>query len=103
MDPSNPMNDIAQAFSHFTYAASKKKMLIIDIQGVGLKLTDPSILSTNQEEFGITNSGKLGINSFFDNHVCNHICSKLITSDDKLQDSPLLLGSKMFLKRPKKC
>ena len=70
-------------------------MMVIDIQGVGNQLTDPSLLSINGQEFGLGNTAKDGMDNFFTTHKCNHICSKLITDKDQLQQQPQLLASQM--------
>jgi len=48
---------VPQAFSHFTWEASKHKLLICDIQGVGDYYTDPQILSADGHGFGQGNCG----------------------------------------------
>ena len=63
-----------QAFSHFTYEASKEKLLVCDIQGVGDLYTDPQIHCYDEEAFGKGNMGKRGIDKFLSTHRCNPIC-----------------------------
>jgi myosin-heavy-chain kinase len=93
-DENTALNDLMSSFSHFTYVASKKKLLVVDLQGVGHKLTDPTILSVDETEFGLGNVGNEGITNFFEKHKCNQLCSKLITADDKLKEKPQLLPSR---------
>ncbi|EKX46110.1 hypothetical protein GUITHDRAFT_70870 [Guillardia theta CCMP2712] len=57
-----------QAFSHYTWEASGKKLLICDIQGVGDYYTDPQIHSIDGEGFGSGNMGPEGIRRFFLTH-----------------------------------
>jgi len=67
-----------QAFAHFTYQASKGKLLVVDIQGVNDVYTDPQIHTTeNVKSFGRGNLGQKGINHFLRNHQCNKLCEFL--------------------------
>ena len=75
---------VAQAFSHWTWVASEKSLLICDLQGVfqtsegekKWKFTDPAIHSASQR-FGQTDLGPQGINAFFYYHICNGFCRHL--------------------------
>ena len=83
------VEDILQAFSHFTNKhmlslPSSEQGVVVDIQGVQLgctgtfTLTDPAIHCTSHSRhFGDTNMGQQGINSFFKNHSCSTYCHKL--------------------------
>eukprot|EP00281_Chroomonas_sp_CCMP1168_P022226 CAMPEP_0206234770 /NCGR_PEP_ID=MMETSP0047_2-20121206/12770_1 /ASSEMBLY_ACC=CAM_ASM_000192 /TAXON_ID=195065 /ORGANISM="Chroomonas mesostigmatica_cf, Strain CCMP1168" /LENGTH=654 /DNA_ID=CAMNT_0053658883 /DNA_START=38 /DNA_END=1999 /DNA_ORIENTATION=- len=53
------------AFSHFTYVMSGGKRIIVDLQGVGDLWTDPQIHCTTNEDFGIGNTGIVGMAKFF--------------------------------------
>lgn len=66
-----------QAFSHFTFEASRHRILICDIQGVNDKYTDPQVHSLNESEFGKGNLGHDGFSRFLDTHRCNAICRYL--------------------------
>lgn len=77
---------VAQAFSHWTWAVSEKSLLICDLQGVfqtseggkKWKFTDPAIHSAaGTQHFGQTDLGPRGINAFFYYHVCNEFCRHL--------------------------
>lgn len=72
-------NQMAQAFSHFTFERSRGKLLVSDIQGVGHVLTDPAIHTADPQRFKLTdtNLGKEGFKFFFSTHKCNHICTRL--------------------------
>lgn len=84
--------DVAQAFSHFSYVHSGKKMLICDLQGVYdrsgqvFNFTDPVIhyhdakkeSKRNRGVYGRTDMGQKGIQNFFRTHECNCLCD-LIT------------------------
>jgi len=63
-----------QAFAHFTYEASKRQVLICDIQGVGDMYTDPQIHSIDSQGFGKGNMGRRGFEKFLATHQCNAIC-----------------------------
>lgn len=74
-----------QAFSHYSWEMSGKKLVICDLQGVKLApefgcrviLTDPAIHTTNVLCHGSTNLGQRGIERFFRMHKCNDICYAL--------------------------
>lgn len=97
------LSDIPQAFSHFTYRHSRKKLLVCDLQGVldetttpssppVFELTDPVIhyrSSTGRERvFGRTDRGIQGIKNFFRTHKCNSLCNML------KKPLPIVLGPK---------
>jgi hypothetical protein len=77
------------AFSHFTHYASKRKMLVCDLQGELDKtatpatfwLTDPVIhyksQSGRKHVYGRTDRGATGVSEFFSSHVCNDVCRAL--------------------------
>lgn len=79
-------NEVAQAFSHFSYHFSRKQALICDLQGVYdkasnmFKFTDPVIHYHNarkdcrKSRYGRTDMGQRGIDSFFKSHKCNDLC-----------------------------
>lgn len=76
VDTTDPL---PQAFSHFTWEASGRKLLICDIQGVGDVYTDPSICSMADNEgdcFGSSDRGPDAIRKFFKTHKCNEACAK---------------------------
>ncbi|KAL7462090.1 hypothetical protein ACHAXS_002491, partial [Conticribra weissflogii] len=73
------IQDIPQAFSHYTYLASRRKFLVCDLQGVldqnshhpKFELTDPAIhykSKTKRTDFGRTDRGEDGIQDFLRNH-----------------------------------
>jgi hypothetical protein len=77
------------AFSHFTYEASDKEILICDIQGVNDLYTDPQIHNREGIGFGKGNMGERGFERFLATHRCNHICRylKLPSINAKLIDA----------------
>ncbi|EPY17251.1 hypothetical protein STCU_10726 [Strigomonas culicis] len=66
-----------QAFSHYTYHASRHQLMIVDIQGVDDIYTDPQILSPDGEGYGRGNLGMKGIRRFLESHRCNSVCKAL--------------------------
>lgn len=83
-----------QAFSHYTYDKSKKKLMVVDLQGVYEEyddgtsryvLTDPVIHKRKLGErkqlaswtFGRTDRGEKGMRAFFETHECNEVCRLL--------------------------
>jgi len=66
-----------QAYSHFSWEASKHTMLVVDIQGVGDLWTDPRIHSNVGKKFGIGDKGIDGISRFVQSHKCNSVCIKM--------------------------
>lgn len=82
--------EVAQAFSHFSYAFTKKTRLICDLQGEFdeatslFKFTDPVIhyhnclKENNTKVYGRSDKGRRGIQAFFASHKCNALC-RLVT------------------------
>eukprot|EP01127_Copromyxa_protea_P020477 TRINITY_DN6868_c1_g1_i1.p1 TRINITY_DN6868_c1_g1~~TRINITY_DN6868_c1_g1_i1.p1 ORF type:complete len:290 (-),score=54.65 TRINITY_DN6868_c1_g1_i1:5-874(-) len=70
-------NFIAQAFTHFSYEFSGKRSMVCDIQGVGLKFTDPQIHSVDKE-FGRGDLGQEGFEQFMASHKCNEFCRAVL-------------------------
>ncbi|CAM9600243.1 unnamed protein product [Ectocarpus sp. 4 AP-2014] len=82
-----------QAFSHFSYWQTRRRMLVCDLQGVlsssapgedragVFELTDPIIhyrsKSGRTQVYGKTDLGKSGMNKFFETHRCNDVCRLL--------------------------
>jgi len=86
-----------QAFSHFTYEASGEEILICDVQGVNDIYTDPQFhtrLGLDDMRFGSGNLGKIGIDGFFNKHVCNSICQYLKLKRRNTRQLNILDGTK---------
>ena len=71
---------LAEILTHFSYVKSKKKLLLVDIQGTGYKLFDPEI-ATSDGSFDVENlmfcMGYLStvtIDDFFNERKCNDFC-----------------------------
>ena len=78
-----------QAFTHFTYLHTNKKVMVCDLQGIyntdtvppRFELSDPAIHYASKKGrvmvFGRTDKGKEGIQLFFNTHKCNSVCKYL--------------------------
>lgn len=84
------------SFSHWTYCATNKYLLVSDLQGFIIKsknlqpdeflLTDPAILCPqNMNRFSVTNLGIKAVEEFFKKHRCNSFCIALKLQKHKLQ------------------
>ncbi|KAF5831211.1 hypothetical protein DUNSADRAFT_13448 [Dunaliella salina] len=74
--------EVLEAFCHWTYEASDRTLMVMDLQGLKLRdgsllLTDPALHHRDMSMFGDTNLGYQGQLSFMQNHHCNGICKKL--------------------------
>ena len=72
---------LAESLTHFSYVKSKKKLLLVDIQGTGYKLFDPEIATSDGSfdddenlKFCIGNLSTATIDKFFNEHTCNDFC-----------------------------
>ena len=86
---SNPDYKLPNFFSHYSWALSKGRHLVCDLQGHRGRENGPKLLDTNSHDyylftdpvvcslpqsFGCTDMGMEGIKKFFWNHKCNWIC-----------------------------
>jgi hypothetical protein len=94
------VEDIPQAFSHFTYKVSKGELMVVDLQGILKRepdgrrefvLTDPAIHSRRHRRredsqhqqqptlgpLGRTDQGERGLRAFWQSHVCSDACRLL--------------------------
>ena len=69
------------AFSHYTWEASNRSILVCDIQGVLDMYTDPQVHTGSGEGFGQGNLGLDGIHRFLGTHICNDVCRKVVRTD----------------------
>lgn len=71
------MNACMQALSHFSYHASRRAILLCDLQGAVYRdrvvLTDPVVHSLDRR-YGPTDMGSRGMSTFFHHHKCNLFC-----------------------------
>ena len=75
-----------EALAHFSYDVSKRKVLLVDIQGIGYRLYDSEIASTDlmtkeidgdKLNFCMGNPFNKGYNTFCVQHQCNKYCKAL--------------------------
>lgn len=85
--PDDHVNRLAQAFSHFTFERSWGDLMVVDLQGVGTQLTDPSIHTRDEQRFKlcVTNMYAEGFKCFFASHHCNSVCRELGLESDRSQ------------------
>ena len=79
-----PYFDLLQAFTHYTWIKSRKRLIICNHQGFKermkrrLTLIDPTIHTVESEsKYGQQDVGKDGIKAFFDGHKCSTICEQM--------------------------
>lgn len=84
VDPTDEMAQKAECLTHFTYERSKKKLMLVDIQGSGYYLFDPEIASTDLLDEGdkqylycTGNLSKVAISTFVKEHTCSLFCNLL--------------------------
>lgn len=76
-------NDIVQAVSHFSYAWSKERFLICNLQGgiderkKTIVLSHPFIITRQGQIFGCGDSGLEGMLKFLKAHRCTPFCERL--------------------------
>jgi hypothetical protein len=82
------IDEIPQAFSHFTFRYTKRKLLVCDLQGVltetprpMFEFTDPVIHyrsgTGRSSVFGRTDLGHRDIHAFLHTHTCGELCRTL--------------------------
>uniref|UniRef100_H0V5D6 non-specific serine/threonine protein kinase n=1 Tax=Cavia porcellus TaxID=10141 RepID=H0V5D6_CAVPO len=89
--PTNTLEEMMLAFSHWTYEYTRGELLVLDLQGVGENLTDPSVIKAEEKRscdmvFGPANLGEDAIKNFRAKHHCNSCCRKLKLPDLKRND-----------------
>ncbi|KAI5091340.1 transient receptor potential cation channel subfamily M member 6 isoform X1 [Silurus meridionalis] len=81
--PSCGIEETVLSFSHWTYEYTGRELLVLDLQGVGVELTDPAVIRTLDRgsyrnlAFGSANMGDNAIRRFVLRHTCNSCCRKL--------------------------
>ncbi|XP_036390403.1 transient receptor potential cation channel subfamily M member 7-like [Megalops cyprinoides] len=86
--PTTLMEETMLAFSHWSYEYTRGELVVLDLQGVGEILTDPSVIKRGENEsydmiFGPANLGDDAIRNFRAKHHCNSCCRKLKLPDLK--------------------
>ncbi|XP_070598776.1 transient receptor potential cation channel subfamily M member 6 isoform X6 [Erythrolamprus reginae] len=87
--PSNLLEEVMLAFSHWSYEYTRGELLVLDLQGVGENLTDPSVIKPEDKHgmpFGPANLGEEAFKNFISKHCCNSCCRKLKLPDLKRND-----------------
>ncbi|XP_071338532.1 transient receptor potential cation channel subfamily M member 6 isoform X2 [Trachinotus anak] len=86
--PCCSLEEMLLAFSHWTYEYSGRELLVLDIQGVGEELTDPTVIMADHHSgsrgemlFGPDNLGDAAINGFLQKHCCSVSCRRLGLED----------------------
>lgn len=95
IDPCCSLEEMLLAFSHWTYEYSCRELLVLDIQGVGEELTDPTVIMADSQSggrgemlFGPDNLGDAAISGFLQKHSCGACCRRLgLTDLRKCSDS----------------
>ncbi|ELP95213.1 elongation factor 2 kinase, putative [Entamoeba invadens IP1] len=90
-----------QAFSHWSYFRTAKRLIVCDLQGIirpdknDYLLTDPAIHheSVTKYYFSLTNLSQRGMSQFFSTHQCNAVCHSL-----GIVDGPIDEPENSFLK-----
>ena len=95
------ISEMVNAFSHYSFAQSKRKLLIIGISGVINICQTFYILHREQKEaYGEYDTGILGMRLFFHNHKCGEICNVLnisqISIENELTSDEKKLTDEMF-------
>ena len=73
-------HEVCQAFSHWTWHASRHDVMVVNLQGVyalsrnRFFLTSPVIHCKDSSKFGCTNLAQEGMEQFFKSHECNDCC-----------------------------
>ncbi len=77
-------SDLLEAFSHYSWVKSGRKLLISGLQGFKKKLQnkivliDPTVHSNGDGgTYGVMDRGMEGIQKFFECHTCPDVCSKM--------------------------
>ncbi|KFP13714.1 Transient receptor potential cation channel subfamily M member 6, partial [Egretta garzetta] len=92
--PSSLLEELMLAFSHWTYVYTRGELLVLDLQGVGENLTDPSVIKPEDKKsgkmvFGPANLGEGAIRNFIKKHRCNSCCRRLKLPDLRRSDYTL--------------
>lgn len=66
-----------QTFSHYTFQASRGRLMVVDIQGVSDLYTDPQVHTLEGKGYGEGNLGAGGFALFFAAHRCTPLCARL--------------------------
>ncbi|NXU54640.1 TRPM6 protein, partial [Turnix velox] len=102
--PSCLLEELMLAFSHWTYVYTRGELLVLDLQGVGENLTDPSVIKPEDKKsgkmvFGPANLGEDAMRNFVTKHRCNSCCRRMklpdLRSDHTLEGGDLAFEIEM--------
>lgn len=86
--PCCSLEELLLAFSHWTYDYSCRELLVLDLQGVGEVLTDPTVIMADDQSgsrgemlFGPDNLGDAAVKGFLQKHSCGACCLRLGLTD----------------------
>ena len=76
---------LATALAHYSWMAFEQKAMILDLQGAGGQFTDAEIVAVKDSDslFSVGNMGPGSIATFFEQHECNEVCSRLGIIDQR--------------------
>lgn len=74
-----PGNNVVEAFIHFSYEASSRSEMVLDIQIIGGYYTDP-LIATISGNTGDGDFGPIGMRAFMEAHKCNGVCYTVLSS-----------------------
>ncbi|KAE8633107.1 hypothetical protein XENTR_v10001784 [Xenopus tropicalis] len=80
--PTTLLEETLLSFSHWSYEYTRGELLVLDLQGVGENLTDPSVIKPEDKQsrgmvFGPANLGEDALTNYVSKHRCNSCCRKL--------------------------
>jgi len=114
-DEAIDIDDVPQAFSHFSYEHSAGRQLVCDLQGVwnsedGFVLTDPVVHYVNpsgrKHQNGATDKGLQGVRKFFQTHRCGPLCRRIglqVRTENDLIISPAVSPVRHSSGAPSSC
>ncbi|XP_031704839.1 transient receptor potential cation channel subfamily M member 6 isoform X3 [Anarrhichthys ocellatus] len=95
--PCCSLEEMLLAFSHWTYEYSCRELLVLDIQGVGEELTDPTVIMADDQSgsrgemlFGPDNLGEAAISGFLQKHSCGACCRRLGLADSSNKSTQII-------------
>ncbi|KAJ6669598.1 hypothetical protein lerEdw1_000147 [Lerista edwardsae] len=83
--PSNLLEEVMLAFSHWSYEYTRGELLVLDLQGVGENLTDPSVIKPEDKQSS-ANSSDPEVNPI--QALCK-TCMIVLKSSDEMRDCEL--------------
>ena len=80
--PGQSTCEAMECFTHYTYAKTNEKLLVIDLRTLqtnngAFLITEPVVFSQILDRFGASDLGLCGIRHFKSEHKCNHFCQEM--------------------------